>query len=119
MARRLKAVDIERLENTSFASAAGLAGGPQAQADSLGCQQCSVVSCVAYSCNSGCSGASCQNCTGVTVVGVPPAGQLVGAVTAHTNDAQTLYTCPPPPPGCGNPYTCAQATCGGGASMTN
>lgn len=108
MARRLKAVDIERLENTSFASAIGLAGVPHA--DSTGCQQCSVASCVAMSCNSGCSAASCQYCTGNTQI---PSVCLYGSQpTTVTNTADTLATCAPPPPGCGNPYTCAHATCG-------
>lgn len=49
--RRLRAVDVERLENTSFVSALGLqANGTEHQA---ACNGCTVASCIGITCTGG------------------------------------------------------------------
>lgn len=79
--KNLKASDVERLENTSFASAlaAGDGSGVAAHAD-----DCGVVSCVGISCNgvgsvctgvgvccTGCTACSqCSGCSGGTACGI-------------------------------------------------
>lgn len=74
--RNLKASDIDKLENTSFASAiAGVEGGHAHAVDG----DCGAVSCVGISCNgigSVCTGAGgcCTGCTGCSGCTVCSAG---------------------------------------------
>lgn len=82
--RRLRAVDVERLENTSFAGALGLGGAPAAgscvafscqsadtTAGSVPCNACTVASCVGITCTGGGQCVSAGACVAMTVTAHP------------------------------------------------
>lgn len=79
--KNLKASDVERLENTSFASALAAADGSSHEAHAAG--DCGVVSCVGISCNgigSVCTGVGvcCTGCTACTQCSGCSAGTACG-----------------------------------------
>lgn len=112
--KRLGAKDIERLENTSAASAFMGAGGHDMAADG-----CGGLSCIGISCYGG--GATCVNgtaptieCIGITCNGIN-ATIVVQTVATCGGLPQTPHTPPIPSGPCGLRPTCIDCS---GSSMT-